>query len=75
MLAEISLVSDSVFLSIHRIPFKSSSSTRLYLKNILIVLWPEAFMITVGLFPALRKLDIATGNNLFMCFKVLFQLL
>ena len=28
--------------------------------NILTDLWPEDFMMTVGLFPALRKLDIAT---------------
>ena len=26
--------------------------------NILMVLWPEAFMMTVGMFPALHKLDI-----------------
>ena len=36
-------------------PELSKSSTRLYLRNILIVLCPDAFIITVGLFPTLRK--------------------
>ena len=36
-------------------PELSKSSTRLHLRNILIVLCPDAFIITVGLFPTLRK--------------------